>query len=195
MSSRSALIAIAQGTEEIEFSSTFDVLVRAGFKVTVASVGHRIIELSRGMRVESDNQIDHYKTSLFDVVVLPGGMPGAENLAKCPILDEILKHQIKNQKFIAAICASPAVILKSKGIITDTVKATCYPAKNFVSTMGASYVDAPVIVSGNIITASGPASAIEFGLQITEAIIGKSKADEVASQLLYQRSLIKAACA
>ena len=185
-----ALIAAATGTEEIEFSSTFDVLVRAGFNVHVGGVGGTHLRFSRGMHVNADNGIGTFKNHTYDVVVLPGGMPGAENLAKSVELEEILKNQKRNNKYIAAICAAPALVLQPKGFLlpVDEVKATCYPAPNFQKALGSAYVPhEAVVVSGKIITSVGPGTAIDFGLRIVEEIAGKAKADEIAQQLVHKR--------
>ena len=186
--SRTALIAVATGTEEIEFSSTFDVLVRAGFQVHVGGVGGTHLRFSRGMHVTADNEIGDFKAHLYDVVVLPGGMPGAEHLAKSKELDEILHNHKKNNKFIAAICAAPSVVLEPKGIVGRGVKATCYPSPTFQKALGADYVpNEAVVVSGKVITSVGPGTAIEFALKIVELICGKAASDEISQQLVYKR--------
>ena len=127
-----ALIPIADGTEEIELAATANVLVRGGFHVTVASVGSsKTCKLSRGLKVVADALLDDLQEkTVFDVIVCPGGMPGAENLSKNHKLSGILKHQAEEGRWVAGICAAPAVVLAPLGILQEKT-ATCYPSRPF----------------------------------------------------------------
>jgi 4-methyl-5(b-hydroxyethyl)-thiazole monophosphate biosynthesis len=155
--------------------------------VTVASVmSHRLCTLSRGMKVESDKLLSDLDPSEhYDVVVLPGGMPGAKHFAESAELVKLLKEQKSSNRWYAAICASPAVVLKARGIAIDETMA-CYDYKDFtdlVAKNGKMPSDR-VVVSGKCITSVGPGSAIDFGLAIVECLVGKSKADEVAKEMM-----------
>ncbi|MCP5334986.1 MAG: DJ-1/PfpI family protein [Oceanospirillaceae bacterium] len=177
-----ALIVIANGSEEIETVTCQDLLVRAGIQVILASVSGRFVKMSRGLNLLADCDIDDVKKQAFDIVILPGGMPGAANLQKSEVLKELLLQQHSAGKWLAAICAAPAVVLAPLGLLKDQ-KATVFPGMEEAIP---HYVDAPVVHSGNLITAQGPASAMAFALQIIEQLRGTVVAKEIAAQILYR---------
>jgi 4-methyl-5(b-hydroxyethyl)-thiazole monophosphate biosynthesis len=112
------LVPIANGSEEIESVSIIDTLVRGGAKVTVASVETSSqVTCSRGVKIVADTLISECLNKNWDMIALPGGMPGAERLRDSDDLSKLLMNQNKNKKYIAAMCASPAVVLASKGIL------------------------------------------------------------------------------
>jgi len=180
-----ALVVFGDGSEEIEFSCPVDILNRGGFTVTTASTmpGRKNCVLSRGMKVEADVHISEVSGKQFDVIVVPGGMPGAKHCAESSDLVAMLKSQKSRGAWYAAICASPAVVFKGKGIVSDE-KMVCYDYKDFNDMLGSNMGRGRVAVSGKCITSVGPSSAIDFALGIVECIIGKSKADHVAKDIL-----------
>src|SRR4051812_28785899 len=122
---KKVLIVLAPGFEEVEAVTPMDVFRRAGLEVTVAGVGGTVVEGAHRIRIQADIAIENYRGSP-DAIVLPGGMPGAENLAKSDAVSRLLDQAVKEGKLIAAICASPAVVLAPRGILSGR-KATCYP--------------------------------------------------------------------
>jgi len=177
------LVPIADGSEEIEAVTIIDTLRRAGAEVTVASVGGRSITASRGVRIEADCLIADCVKKTWDLVVLPGGMPGAERLRDSADLAAILKEQVLSGKAYAAICAAPAVVLDHHGLLKGK-KATCYPSFKFKD--GAVLEDR-VVVDGNCVTSRGPGTALEFSLRLVELLAGKAKSDEVGRAMLAAR--------
>ncbi|MHC5156244.1 MAG: DJ-1 family glyoxalase III [Planctomycetota bacterium] len=125
--SKTAFIPIADGTEELEAVTIIDVLRRADIQVTVASVGPLQITASRGVKLVADCLIDDCKDHIFDLIVLPGGLPGAEQLRDCGSLIQMLQTQKEAGRLYAAICASPAVVLAPYDLL-DGKRATCYPS-------------------------------------------------------------------
>ena len=162
-------------------------MARGGIAVTVASVmSHKLCRLSRGMKVEADMLLSDVEEKVpFDVIVLPGGMPGAKHFAESSLLVRLLKDQRANNRWYAAICASPAVVLKAKGIVVEETM-TCYDYKDFTDLVAKNGKIPPdrVVVSGKCITSVGPGSAVDFGLAIVECLVGKSKADQVAREMM-----------
>ena len=181
-----ALVTLANGFEEIESVCAIDILRRAGIQVTVASIAERDVSGAHGLIFKSDKLIADCLNDPFDVVVLPGGMPGATNLRDSEVLTEILKRQNSNGKLIAAICASPAVVLAHHGLLTGK-KATCYAG--FESMLSdATFVLSPVVVDGNLITSQGPGTAIEFSLALVKILVGDAKCDQLRSDLLIEKA-------
>ncbi len=176
------LVPIADGTEEIEAVTIIDVLRRAGAEVTVASVGERQVTASRGVKIEADCLIDACKGRDFDLIVLPGGIPGAEHLRDNPVLKEILLHQKITGKWYGAICAAPAVVLEPHGLLAGR-QATCHP--NHVKTLSdPSAVESRVVVDGNCVTSRGPGTAMEFSLKLVELLFGREKMEAVAAPMV-----------
>jgi protein deglycase len=114
---------------------------------------------------------------------------GAEHLRDCTVLTELLQKQKQNGKLYAAICAAPAVALHAHGLMdVDTQTATCYPAPAFRAKLGAMVTDAdaPVVVSGNLITSQGPGTALLFALELGQQLYGPEKRKEIADQMLVK---------
>ena len=179
---KSVLVPIANGSEEIEAVTVIDVLRRAGAQVTVASVGDLQVTASRGVKLMADCVIDDCMDLTFDLVALPGGIPGAEHLRDSESLKQILIRQRDAGRLYAAICAAPAVVLEHHGLLQGR-KATTHPA--FVERLSdASSVPSPVVVDGNCITSRGPGTALVFALELVNALFGIEKRDAVAGPMV-----------
>ena len=187
---KQALVPIADGSEEIEAVTIIDVLRRAGVEVTVAFVGDgetKQITAARGTKIVADSFIADCVDKAWDLIAIPGGIEGADHLAASEILDQLLRSQAQQGKFYAAICAAPAVVLGSKGLLADKT-ATSHPI--FYQSLIAKEVDTEsrVVVDGNCITSQGPGTAIDFALELVEQICGIVKREEVASPLVLTTS-------
>lgn len=135
----------------------------------------------------ADISIDDAVDQEWDLVALPGGMPGAEHLRDSKSLDAILKKQSSDDtKKYAAVCASPAVVLQSKGLLPSDGGSTCYPAPVFRDTLKDASDDS-VVVQGNLVTSQGPGTSLKFALQLGEELFGKEKAEQIAKEMLVDR--------
>ncbi len=171
---KSAVVVLAEGFEEIEAVTPIDFLRRAGCCVTIAGVGGQTIRGAHGIEIQTDTVIGKCE-DLYDAIVLPGGMPGSENLAESSETVDLVKVMMKYGRLVAAICAAPAVVLAPNGIL-DGRKATCYPG--FESRFGdTNFANERVVVDGNIITSRGPGTAAEFSLEIVRYLCGGETAD------------------
>ncbi|MFC1764500.1 DJ-1 family glyoxalase III [Planctomycetota bacterium] len=181
---KTALVPIADGTEEIEAVCIIDTLRRAGIRVTVASVMDLQITASRGVKLMADTTIDSCTTHIYDLIALPGGMPGAEYLAASKPLIALLKAQKKAERLIGAICAAPAIVLQPNGLLAGTV-ATCYPSfqDHLESTLCSQD---GVVVTGQTITGQGPGWALPFSLTLVEKLCGVSTRKDVAQGMLCE---------
>lgn len=177
------LVAVADGSEEIETVTPVDVLRRAGCEVTLASVAGRTVTMSRKVVLQADALMKDCVGMAWDLVVVPGGMPGAEHLRDSQELAAILKAQAAAGRLYAAICASPAVVLDHHGLI-DGRRATCYPGFSFRS---GPVLEERVVVDGNCVTSRGPGTALEFSLKLVELLVGKEKAESLRQGLLLAR--------
>ena len=174
------LVPVADGSEDIETVTIVDVLRRAGAEVTLASVDGAWVTCAHGSRLAADCLIAACAGQTWDAIALPGGMPGAEHLRDCAALTELLHAQDAAGRTLAAICASPAVVLQHHGLL-GTRRATCYPG--FEHGM-AGYVNARVVQDGRCITGSGPGAALEFALAVAGALFGAARANDVARAML-----------
>jgi protein deglycase len=183
------LLAVADGSEEIEAATVADVLVRAGAAVTIAAAGgRRAVRMSRGLVVEADALVEDVARDHrdYDLVVLPGGMPGAEHLRDCKQLETLLRAAAADPEgpVIGAICAAPAVVLAHYGLLGSR-DATCYPAPKFVQMLHhLSEGDVVVSADRRFITSRGPATAMPFALALVERLYGKPLADKLSKELL-----------
>jgi len=181
---KKVFIFLAEGFEETEAIATMDVMLRGGLDVTSVSVTEKLLVTgAHGIAVNADTLFEKADISSADMLVLPGGMPGASNLNAHSGVKSALKQFAANGKKVAAICAAPLVL---GGLdLLQGKKATAYPG--FESTLkGATYVNSPTVKDGNIITGRGPGFTFQFGLAIVEELQGKAKADEVAEGLLLK---------
>jgi 4-methyl-5(b-hydroxyethyl)-thiazole monophosphate biosynthesis len=179
---KKVMIHLADGFEEVEAITPVDVLRRCGCEVITISVnGKKEVTSKRGVTILADRLFEEADYSNADMIVLPGGQPGADNLNK----HEGLKNQIvkfhEQSKYVTAICAAP-LVLGSAGILKGK-KATCFPGTEPQLT-GATCTGNDVEVDGNIITGKGPGVALAFSFVIAEILVGKAKTEEVRRAML-----------
>ncbi|KAK3163296.1 hypothetical protein QOZ80_1AG0001800 [Eleusine coracana subsp. coracana] len=183
---KKVLVAIAGGSEPVEASVPVDILRRAGAEVTVASAGDALlVEVMYGVKIVADALVADCVHDSYDLVVLPGGLPGAANLGGCAALEGIVRRQAEKGGLYAAICAAPATALAPWGLL-DGHKATAHPA--FVEKFPAEVtaVDANVVVDGKVVTSRGPATSMEFALALVEQLYGKDKVEQIAKPMLVR---------
>ncbi len=182
---RNALVAVAQGSEEMETICIVDVLRRAGVNTILASVDELEVIGSKGVRLTADRLLTACIGGTYDLIALPGGMPGSERLRDCADLIEALKRQRMEERLYAAICAAPAVALYPHGLLEGR-QATCHP--NFAHLLvNVTCQDAPVVIDRNCITGRGAGTAVEFSLTLVEQLCGKQRAREVAKGMAFAR--------
>lgn len=170
-------VFFADGFEEIEAFTSVDVMRRAGLNVEMVTVApDEIVTGAHDVPVLCDKNIENCDFFDADLILLPGGMPGAATLEKSEDLRRLITRFAEQNKPIAAICAAP-MILGKMGLLKGK-KATCYPAfEQYLE--GAQFTGAQVEKDGNIITGIGPGSAMEFALAIVELLLGKDKVQEL----------------
>jgi 4-methyl-5(b-hydroxyethyl)-thiazole monophosphate biosynthesis len=176
-----ALICLAEGFEEVEAITPIDILRRAEVDVTVAGIGSTVVVGSHNISVTADKLIEECDES-YDIIVLPGGMPGAVNLSKdFDVVRRIINTAQKG--WVCAICAAPAVVLGNTGLL-EGKECVCYPGMEVAAPNVKFELKKRCVVSDNIITAQGPGVATEFALKIVECAISKEKRDEIAKGFL-----------
>ncbi len=177
-----ALVPLAQGCEELEAITITDLLVRAGITVTTCGLDEKPVTASRGITIIPDTSIDKILNQSFDLIVLPGGLPGADHLRDNAQLQTLIKKQAADNKYIAAICAAPKALAQA-GLL-EGKKATAYPGVlNALGNSNINITENAVEIDGNIITSRGPGTAIDFALCLIERLEGIDKREEVNKQL------------
>ncbi len=185
MHPRTVLIPVADGSEEIETCAMVDTLRRADLEVLLAAVGdHLTVTCSRGVRLVADVRLAEVAERPFDLVALPGGMPGAQHLAESIALRDLLAAQHARQGLIGAICAAPAVVLQPLGLLAGR-DATCHPGFLERLDPGRRREDR-VVVDGHLVTSRGPGTAIEFALALIDKLLGRARRDAVAGPMLVR---------
>lgn len=174
-------IFLADGFEEIEALAPIDLLRRAGHPITVVGVTGKTVCGTHGIKVEADVTISEASKDDIDMVILPGGMPGADNLQKSPEVNEYIDLANKNGAYIAAICAAPK-ILGARGLLIGK-KAVCYPGFE-CELKGATVSNERVVRDGNIITAIGMGAALEFSLEIVSVLVSKEMSNKLRKGIL-----------
>lgn len=177
---------LAEGFEEIEAVTPADLLRRAGVEVRTCSVtGERRVTGSHGIPVLCDETLESVGES-FDMMILPGGMPGTRNLAASARLSALLKKQDREGGFIAAICAAPTV-LGGLGLLKGK-KATCYPGMEGQLEAG-EILQEEVVRDGHIVTSRGAGTAWAFGLALVALLKGEDEARRIGEATVYGRVL------
>ncbi|WP_145533076.1 protein deglycase YajL [Yersinia alsatica] len=183
----SALVCLAPGSEETEAVTTIDILVRAGIQVTTASVasdGTLEIVCSRGVRLLADARLVDVADEKFDVVVLPGGVKGAECFRDSPLLVATVQQTHNEGRLVAAICAAPALVLEHHNLF-PVGNMTGFPGlKDKIA--ATKWMDQRVVYDRrvNLVTSQGPGTSIDFALKIVFLLLGREKAEEIAWQLV-----------
>ena len=177
------LVPLAQGCEELEAVTIIDLLRRAGIEVTSAGLDAGSVTASRGVTLIPDTDLESALKSDYDMIVLPGGLPGADHLDDDERIRSVLKKMANNGKYTAAICAAPKV-LANAGVLAGKT-ATSYPG--FLDNLDLSDTtlsNEAVVRDGKVITSRGPGTAIDFALELIEVLSGKGKRNEVEIALV-----------
>ena len=177
-------VMLADGFEDVEAITAIDLMRRAGIEVTTVSVNaDDTVTTSHKIVLKTDAVLDNTDLDAFDMIVLPGGMPGTVNLGKTKALtDKIIEFNSKG-KMLGAICAAPTVF-GSLGIL-EGKRACCYPGMED-GLIGAIKSTNNVEVDGNINTSRGVGTAIDFALAIITKLVSKNAADDIATGIVYK---------
>nr|CRH04841.1 Putative protein DJ-1, belongs to ThiJ/PfpI family [yajL/thiJ ] [Candidatus Magnetococcus massalia] len=177
------LIPLAEGSEELEAITISDLLRRAEVEVVVAGLTEGPIRCSRGTVIIPDATLEAVKDDHFDLIALPGGLPGADHLNEDPRVHAVIKRMNAEGKFTTAICAAPTV-LASAGVLKGK-KATSFP--RFLDQLQAADAEAiairGVVHDGNVITSTGPGTAMDFALKLIEVLCGEERLKQVEAGL------------
>ena len=174
------LVPLAQGCEEIEAVTVIDILRRAGIEVISAGLDDQPVRASRGVVLLPDTTLDSALKFDFDMLVLPGGQPGSNNLKADKRILDLVKRMAQQGKYVAAICAAPSVLAAS-GVL-DGKRATSFPGA-LDAFPQVQQQHTAVVEDGKLITSRGPGTAMDFALVLVERLLGKAKSDEVSSAL------------
>jgi protein deglycase len=178
------LVPLAQGCEELEAVTIIDLLRRANIEVLTAGLDTERVTASRGIVLVPDTTLaDAVTRDDIDMIVLPGGLPGADNLADCLLLTETLARFAREGRYLAAICAAPRVLAKA-GLL-DGKRVTAYPGfideKDFPEVQ---HTGAAVETDGNVTTSRGPGTAMDFALALVEQLTDKQTRQTVEAGLV-----------
>lgn len=181
---------LANGFEEVEALAPVDILRRGGVEVkTVSVTGSEYVESAHGVTVKADLKFEEADLSRADLLMLPGGLPGATNLNEHPGVRRALTEQNAKGGRIAAICAAP-LVLGSLGLLQGR-RATCYPGFEKYMT-GATYTAELFTTDGNITTGRGPAATLPYAYSILASFVGEEKTAEVRDGMIYTQLLKEA---
>jgi DJ-1 family protein len=172
---------MADGTEEMEAVIVIDTLRRAKWEVVAAGMKKGVITASRGVKIVPDAVFDDVDPSTFDIIVVPGGAKGVENLLKEEPLREAIRSMCRAGKIAAAVCAGP-LVLQQAGVLSGC-KMTCHPDIAAKITQ-AQWMNEPVVIDGNIITSQGAGTCFKFALAIVSKVDGPEKAQAVARGMI-----------
>jgi len=192
-----ALVLIADGTEEMEFTITYDTLVRAGVETISAFVPDLVgargaesrvsplaVQGSRGIYIVPDI---YFELSLcgpdkYDLLVIPGGAKGADIMSKHPSVQELVRRYIERGKLVGMICAGSLAALTAK---LPSQPLTSHPSVQSLLENEFEYSEESVVVSDNLITSRGPGTAFPFALTLVELLCGKEKRDEIRGPMIF----------
>ena len=175
-------ILLADGFEEIEALAPCDMLRRADVEVRLVSVTAKLhVRGTHGISIMADLTVSEMNSRDIDMLVFPGGMPGAKNLDEHPRTDILVRHCLDRNAYLAAICAAP-MILGKRGVLAGK-KAICFPGfEKYLA--GAEIMEGERVVrDGNIVTAVGAGAAVDFGLKLVEIMKGKETAESIRASI------------
>lgn len=177
------LIPLAQGCEELEAVTIIDLLRRAEVNVVTAGLDEQAVTASRKTVLIPDTTLDAVDPDGFDMIVLPGGLPGADHLNEDVRIHRFLQQMNRDEKYIAAICAAPKV-LATAGLLNHK-SATSYPGSlDGIAVDEMQYLEESVVVDGRVITSRGPGTAMDFALCLIEILQGVDKRNLIEKQLM-----------
>ncbi|MBF0416898.1 MAG: DJ-1/PfpI family protein [Magnetococcales bacterium] len=177
------LIPLAEGFEEVEAVTLIDLLRRAGVTVVSAGLQDGPVTGSHGVTLVPDTTLDAVLDGSFDMMVLPGGLPGTTHLDEDPRIHAMLKRLEGEGRYVAAICAAPSVLAHA-GLLSGK-RATSYPTcmpESLLPTM--TYLEEGVVRDGRVITSRGPGTAMDFALILCELLTSRAVRDEVEGDLM-----------
>lgn len=176
------LIPLAEGCEELEAVTLIDLLRRAELDVVTAALGDTVVNCSRGTRLVADCSLDDVMDEDFDLLVLPGGLPGADNLNNDPRIHRLLDKVMRNEKLVSAICAAPRVLVSNDAVYEKRITAFPGSLEGF-DVEGFTLSDEGVVVDGNVITSKGPGTAMDLALTLIEKLLGSEARSKVEQPL------------
>lgn len=176
------LIILAQGCEELEAVTVIDLLRRANIDVITAGLDNQAVKASRGTVLIPDAELNDVAEGNYDMIVLPGGLPGADNLNESSVVHELLKKMQSKKLWISAICAAPKVLARA-GLL-ENKKYTCYPGSVNAEEAKGHATENVVVVDENIVTSRGPGTAMDFALTLIELLLGKEAKNNVEKPLV-----------
>ncbi len=183
--SKSVVVALADGFEEMEAVISIDILRRAGLNVISAAISSDLlVKGSRNITVQADVFLKDLAI-IPDAFLLPGGGTGAKNLAASEVVNDMLQECSQQNKVIAAICASPACVLAKAGIL-EGKSATCYPSFSKLFGPDVNVSENPVVIDGSIITSRAPGTAFAFALAVVELLCGEQTVQDIKKQALIE---------
>jgi 4-methyl-5(b-hydroxyethyl)-thiazole monophosphate biosynthesis len=178
------IIALADGFEEIEALLPADMLKRAGIQVDIAGVTGLQVTSSHGITVVADGHFaELIKQEDYDGIMLPGGLPGATNLAASWDVNHALVTMLNDGKLVAAICAAPAAVLGKAGLLEGR-KATSNPGA-VSHAPDVTFSTERVVIDGNLITSQGPGTAAEFAFAIISYLVDQESSDRLRKESLF----------
>lgn len=186
MAAKTALVILAEGAEEMEAIISIDILRRAGIEVTVAGLlGKDPVKCSRKVVVTPDKALSEVKEHTFDVVILPGGMPGSNSLAASDTVGTILRDHYASGRYIAAICAAP-IALESHNIAPGILLTSHPCVKQKLVESGYKYSEDRVVATDRVVTSRGPGTAFEFALKLVELLVGPKTVKEISASMVVK---------
>lgn len=178
---KNVLVLFAEGSEELEAITIVNILRRAGVVVTLAGLTDGPLSGARNIGILPDAALDVVLHQDFDMVVLPGGQPGTDNLKADARVIALLKRMAAQGKHVAAICAAPTVLAEA-GLLSGR-HATCYPGY-LKDEPSVHLKDLAVVEDGQFITSRGPGTAMDFALALAEKLAGVEVRRKVEASLV-----------
>lgn len=174
-------VLLAEGFEEVEALTPVDLLRRCGTDVKTVGISGKVVVGSHGIQVTTDLLPDEVSFENAEMVLLPGGGPGTQNLNKSEFVHKLTQYCFDENRYVAAICAAPSVILGGMGLLKGK-RATGYPGKELTDAIA---MNVPCVADGKLITGRAAADAMAFAIALCAAVCGGKAAEDVAKKVCY----------